>query len=124
MALPKHLTESRWARCAVLSGSGAAGVPGAPWHWNPAEEFATAPGIACFNKSDAFAHGGLSIQECLTPDILVEREPGCSAGSYRIGHLGAFPLPSGRFRWSEGADRRSAPRRPRRRFGGPESETH
>ena len=78
VALPKHLTESRWARCAVLSGSGAAGVPGAPWHWNPAEEFATAPGIACFNKSDAFAHGGLSIQECLTPDILVEREPGAA----------------------------------------------
>ena len=78
VALPKHLTESRWARCAVLSGSGAAEVPGAPWHWNPAEEFATAPGIACFNKSDAFAHGGLSIQECLTPDILVEREQGAA----------------------------------------------
>ena len=76
VALPKHLTESRWARSAVLSGSGAPGVPCVPWHWNPGEEFATPPGIACFNASDAFAHGGLSIQECLTPDILVEREPG------------------------------------------------
>ena len=76
VALPKHLTESRWARCAVLSGSGAPGVPCVPWHWNAAEEFATPPGIACFNTSDAFTHGGLSIQECLTPDILVEREPG------------------------------------------------
>ena len=78
VALPKHLTASRWARCAVLSGSGAPGVPCGPWHWNAAEEFATPPGIACFNKSDAFAHGGLSIQECLTPDILVEREPGAA----------------------------------------------
>lgn len=73
--LPKHLTESRWARCAVVAGSGAIGVPLGRWHWNRAAEFATAPGIACFNKSDAFAHGGLSVQECLTPDILVEREP-------------------------------------------------
>ena len=78
VALPKHLTESRWARCAVLSGSGAPGVPCVPWHWNAAEEFATPPGIACFNRSDAFSHGGLSIQECLTPDILVEREPGAT----------------------------------------------
>jgi len=77
-ALPKHLTESRWARSAVLSGSGAPGVPCGRWHWNPAEEFATSPGTACFNKSEAFAHGGLSIQECLTPDILVEREPGAA----------------------------------------------
>ena len=73
--LPKHRTEARWARCAVQTGASASGVLYGPWHWNPTEEFATAPGIACFNKSDAFAHGGLSIQECLTPDILVEREP-------------------------------------------------
>ncbi len=78
VSLPKHLTESRWARCAVLAGSGGVGVPCGRWHWNPAEEFATAPGIACFNKSDAFAHGGLSIEECLTPDILVERTPGAA----------------------------------------------
>ena len=78
VALPKHLTESRWARCAVLSGSAAAGVPCGPWHWNASQEFATAPGIGCFNTSDPFAHGGLSIQECLTPDILVEREPGAA----------------------------------------------
>ena len=78
VSLPKHLTESRWARCAVLSGSGSPGVPCVPWYWNPAEEFATPSGIACFNTSDAFSHGGLSIQECLTPDILVEREPGAA----------------------------------------------
>ena len=71
--LPKHLTASRWARCAALAGSHAGDAAVGPWHWNPAEEFATPPGIACFNKSDAFAHGGVSIQECLTPDILVER---------------------------------------------------
>ncbi len=71
--LPKHLTESRWARCAVISGDSTPDVPRFPWHWNNAETFATAPGISCFNKSEEYAHGGLSVQECLTPDLLVER---------------------------------------------------
>ena len=71
--LPKHLTASRWARCAVVAGGSTPDVPRAPWHWNASQWFATAPGIACFNKSDEYAHGGLSIQECLTPDLLVER---------------------------------------------------
>lgn len=71
--LPKHLTASRWARCAVVAGDSSTDVVRAPWHWNPSQWFATAPGIACFNKSEEYAHGGLSIQECLTPDLLVER---------------------------------------------------
>lgn len=72
--LPRHLTASRWARCAVIAGDGsAAGMPRAPWHWNGSQWFATAPGIACFNRSEEYAHGGLSIQECLIPDLLVER---------------------------------------------------
>lgn len=69
--LPKHATQSRWARCAALAAGADPGVPTAPWHWNPAERFAHAPGIACFNKSEVYAHGGLSLQECLTPDLLV-----------------------------------------------------
>ena len=64
MDLPKHLTETRWARCAVIAGASSADVPRFPWRWNDAEDFAAARGITCFNKSDAFAHGGLSIQEC------------------------------------------------------------
>lgn len=71
--LPKHLTASRWARCAVISGGAQPEVPRQPWTWNPAESFAFAPGVACFNKAEDYAHGGLSIQECLTPDLLVER---------------------------------------------------
>jgi len=71
--LPKHLTASRWARCAVIAGGSTPEVMRAPWHWNASHTFATAPGIACFNKSDCYAHGGLSIQECLIPDVLVER---------------------------------------------------
>ncbi len=71
--LPKHLTESRWARCAVIAGEATFDVPRAAWYWNAGQLFATAPGIACFNKTVDFAHGGLSVQECLIPDLLIER---------------------------------------------------
>jgi hypothetical protein len=79
--LPKHLTESRWARCAVIKGASTTDVDRAPWHWNSGEHFATAPGIACFNKSEEYAHGGLSLQECLIPDIVVGRGESAPAAS-------------------------------------------
>jgi len=71
--LQRHLTASRWSRCAVISGGSQPDMPRHPWTWNPAHSFAFAPGVACFNKTEEYAHGGLSIQECLTPDLLVER---------------------------------------------------
>lgn len=74
VSLPKHLTASKWARCAVVAGeSRPDGVLRFPWRWNAAQWFATPPGIACFSKRDEYAHGGVSLQECLTPDIRVER---------------------------------------------------
>lgn len=71
--LPKHLAETRWARCAVITGHSTPEVMRTPWRWNASQWFATAPGIACFNQSPEYAHGGLSIQECLVPDITIER---------------------------------------------------
>lgn len=74
VSLPKHLTASKWARCAVVAGeSRPDGVLRFPWRWNADQSFAAPPGIACFSKRDEYAHGGVSIQECLTPDIRVER---------------------------------------------------
>jgi len=70
--LPKHLTESRWARCATISGDSRVEVPTYPWYWNESEYFAAAPGIGCFKAGTVYAHGGISIQECLTPDLIVE----------------------------------------------------
>lgn len=74
--LPRHLTESRWSRCAVIAAGATPDAMRAPWHWNPSEWFATAPGAACFRASEEYTHGGLSLQECLTPDLLVERSGG------------------------------------------------
>ncbi len=71
--LPKFLTESRWARCAVIAGESRVDVPRVSWHWDASQTVAVAPGIACFHKEPCYAHGGLSLQECLTPDLLVSR---------------------------------------------------
>ena len=69
--LPRYLTESRWARCAVIKGGSNVEVPTVPWNWNVEERVAVAPGIACFSEGHKYAHGGLSLQECLIPVISV-----------------------------------------------------
>lgn len=71
--LPKHLTASKWARCAAIQGDSQVPVPTAAWSWNPSESFATPNGAACFNTggSTSYAHGGISLQECLTPVLVV-----------------------------------------------------
>jgi len=74
--LPVYLTASRWARCATIRGTSTVAVPTASWHWNPAARFATGPGVACFSAGNEYAHGGISPQECVTPDIVVEQAGG------------------------------------------------
>lgn len=85
VSLPKHLAASKWARCAVVAGeSRPDGVRRFPWRWNATQWFAAPPGIACFSKRDEYAHGGVSIQECLTPDVRVERGSGAVGASASI----------------------------------------
>ncbi len=71
VALPSYLTASRWARCAVIKEGSNVEVPTVHWNWNAEERIAIAPGIACFSEGHKYAHGGLSIQECLIPVISV-----------------------------------------------------
>lgn len=71
--LPTHLTASKWARCATISGDSQVQFPIFPWHWNGTQQFVSAPGIACFTASNNYSHGGVSVQECLIPDLLVVR---------------------------------------------------
>lgn len=75
--LPKYLTASRWPRCAAIRGGSKVETPTVPWYWNAHELVAVAPGIACFSAGNEYAHGGLSLQESLTPVIRV------SAGTTR-----------------------------------------
>ncbi len=70
--LPHYLTESKWSRCARIKGESQVNVPTAAWTWNPAVEFASGPGICVFSQGYAYSHGGISLQECLIPDLLIE----------------------------------------------------
>ena len=81
--LPHYLTESKWSRCATIKGQSRVSVPKAGWHWNPTAEFACAPGAACFVKGKDYAHGGISLQECLIADLTVRpsEEGGASTAS-------------------------------------------
>ena len=76
--LPKHLTASRWSRCAVIAGASQVDAPIYPWYWNSTIHFAAAPGINCFNAATSYAHGGVSLEECVIPDILVEKQDASS----------------------------------------------
>ncbi|MDE0356375.1 MAG: BREX-1 system phosphatase PglZ type B [Gammaproteobacteria bacterium] len=84
VTLPGHLTASKWARAAVLAEDARPDAPLHPWHWNPDERFASPHGIACFSKRPEYAHGGLSVQECLIPDIRVR----AAATDGRLGRAG------------------------------------
>lgn len=68
--LPAYLTATKWARCALAKAD--APVPSYPWHWNPDIRITTPHGIASFRSGDKYAHGGVSLQECVVPEIVVE----------------------------------------------------
>ncbi|MCC6491385.1 MAG: BREX-1 system phosphatase PglZ type B, partial [Candidatus Hydrogenedentes bacterium] len=71
--LPKYLTETKWARCAVAQGKTPDGFPVFQSHWNPHVQIVSPPGIGSFFASVEYAHGGISPQECVVPDMIVER---------------------------------------------------
>ena len=70
--LAKHQTETRWGRCAVLKDS-AHGTPLTfGWDWCKAVQVAFAPGVSSFIAGADYAHGGISLQECLVPVLQLD----------------------------------------------------
>jgi hypothetical protein len=69
--LPAYLAATKWSRCAVVKGDAA--VPSYAWHWNADIRIASPPGIASFRAGEKYAHGGVSLQECVVPEIVVEQ---------------------------------------------------
>lgn len=70
--LPKHQTETRWGRCAVLKDS-AHGTPLTfGWDWCRDVQVAYAPEVSSFVAGAEYAHGGISLQECLVPVLELE----------------------------------------------------
>ena len=71
--LPPSVVESKWARCAAVRGGSAPDVPTWPWYWDPLSRIAAPPGIGAFRAGVEYAHGGVSLQECVVPDLIAER---------------------------------------------------
>ena len=69
--LPKYLAETRWGRCAHIKEGVQSDLPSVPWHWASTVHIAVPPGIGVFKTSLEFAHGGLSLQECLVPELSI-----------------------------------------------------
>jgi hypothetical protein len=77
--LPKHLTETRWGRCAVIKDSVDSGYQQVGWYWNSAVSIAMAPGVCSFKAGQNYDHGGLSLQECMTPVIQIRNTKAVAA---------------------------------------------
>ena len=64
--LPAVLADNKWGRCAAIKSGAVTAERLFPWYWNPNQMFALADGVSCFRAGMEYAHGGLSLQECLT----------------------------------------------------------
>ena len=71
--LSPHLVATKWSRCAAVKGGSTPNIPTYPWYWNPVLRIASPPGIGAFVANTEYAHGGISLQECVIPDLVVER---------------------------------------------------
>jgi hypothetical protein len=79
--LPKHLTQSRWGRCAIPSPGAQHGYPMTAWFWDAAEAVVLAPVVSCFMDGMEYAHGGLSLQEALIPSLTISARQTGSANA-------------------------------------------
>jgi hypothetical protein len=70
-SLPAGLTETRWRRCAVVKDGAATTATRLPWSWNEAVPIAIAPGAHVFVSGAEYAHGGISPQESIVPELIV-----------------------------------------------------
>lgn len=77
--LKAGLTDHRWGRCAAMKATSETDVPTLKWHWNENVTIASPPGVGCFRASMEYTHGGVSLQEMVTPVLRVSR--GGPAGS-------------------------------------------
>lgn len=72
--LPYYLTKDekmRKGRTGRLADGAVAPGGTVPWFWDPSVRMAVAPGIAAFVAGEVYEHGGVSLQECVTPVITV-----------------------------------------------------
>lgn len=72
------LFETRWGRCALIKEGAQTNLLHLPWRWHPSVFIAYAPGITFFKANVEYAHGGISLHECLVPTMFIENPNGAT----------------------------------------------
>ena len=89
--LPNYLAETRWGRCAILKDSSSPTPLVVPWRWSADIRVAMPHGIGSYKSNKEYTHGGLSLQECFTPELVVT-SPGGNLGEVAISEVTWFGL--------------------------------
>ena len=85
VSLPAHAHDDKWGRCAVLKGAAeSVGMTTLRWRWSKTVSIVAAPGVGIFYAGSCYAHGGLSVQECLTPDFVIERASSVAPSDVKV----------------------------------------
>ncbi len=70
--LKAFLTETRWSRCAALKADAQIDALTFRWYWNPSVMMASPPGAGSYRAGIEYSHGGVSLQEMVTPVLRVK----------------------------------------------------
>jgi hypothetical protein len=70
--LKAFLAETRWSRCAALKPDVQTDALSFKWHWNPTLMMASPPGAGSYRAGIEYSHGGVSLQEMVTPVLRVK----------------------------------------------------
>ena len=81
--LKAFLTETRWSRCAALKPDVQTDAMAFKWYWNPAVMMASPPGAGSYRAGIEYSHGGVSLQEMVTPVLRVKAAHG-AGGAARL----------------------------------------
>jgi hypothetical protein len=81
--LKSILAEHRWGRCAAMKSEIETNAIAFRWYWNSEVTIASPRGVGCFRASVEYSHGGVSLQEMVTP-VLRVRAARPEGGSARL----------------------------------------
>jgi hypothetical protein len=70
------IVETAWSRVALLGEGAAPEASALPWHWDANVRVAVPPGASAFRAGEEYAHGGISPQESVIPEIIVGEDSG------------------------------------------------